>query len=35
MEAAMGPRTPVDWARPMVGEPETRAWLGFSPYTPQ
>ena len=31
MEAAMGPVTPVDCARPMVGEEEIREWLGFRP----
>ena len=31
MQAARGPVTPVDWARPMVGEEETREWLGLRP----
>lgn len=31
MEEAMGPRTPQDEARPEVGAPETRPWLGFRP----
>ncbi len=32
---AIGPSTPHDEARPEVGPPETRPWLGLRPYIPQ